>query len=103
LYLASCIVVNRGLRGLHRLSRLLDMWEKNCAVKGDKMKWVKVFFGSVAGLFALAHCIYFPMLLLRGEHVSSLMGSLGGLLIGAAISIALFRSAFGKKEVKGQR
>ena len=63
------------------------------------MKVVKIFFGLIAGLFALAHCIYLPTLLLQGSHVSQLLGSLAGLCIGGAISLVLFRSAFKKKEV----
>ena len=66
------------------------------------MKVVKIIFGVIAGLFALAHCIYLPTLLLRGAHVSQLLGSLAGLCLGAAISILLFRSAFRKKQVSGQ-
>ena len=58
------------------------------------MKVVKIFFGSLAGLFALAHCIYLPTLIIRGAYISAILGSLGGLLVGAAISIALFKSAF---------
>jgi len=62
------------------------------------MKIVKIFFGSLAGLFALAHCIYLPMLIIRGDYISRILGSLCGLLIGAAISIALFKNAFKKKD-----
>jgi hypothetical protein len=61
------------------------------------MKIVKIFFGILAALFALAHCIYLPMLIIRGDYISRVLGSLCGLLIGAAISIALFKSAFKKK------
>ena len=60
------------------------------------MKIVKIFFGILAALFALAHCIYLPMLIFRGTYISAILGSLGGLLIGAAISIALFKSALKK-------
>ena len=66
------------------------------------MKAVKIFLGLIVGLFALAHCIYLPKLLLQGAHVSQLLGSLAGLCIGGASSIALFRSAFRKKGVGGQ-
>jgi hypothetical protein len=62
------------------------------------MKLVKIFFGSLAGLFALAHCIYLPMLIIHGAYISAILGSLGGLCVGAAISITLFKSAFKKKE-----
>jgi hypothetical protein len=58
------------------------------------MKIVKIFFGILAALFALAHCIYLPTLIIRGAYISAILGSLGGLLVGAAISIALFKSAF---------
>ena len=70
--------------------------------KADKettVKVIKIIFGIIAGLFALAHCIYLPTLLLRGAHPSQLLASFGGLLIGAAISITLFKSAFKKKAV----
>ena len=63
------------------------------------MKVVKIFFGLIAGLFALAHCIYLSRLLLQGSHVSELLGSLAGLCIGGVISLVLFRSAFRKKGV----
>ncbi len=63
------------------------------------MKVVKLFFGILAGLFALAHCIYLPILLFCKAHPSQLMGSFAGLLIGAAISITLFKSAFKKQTV----
>lgn len=60
------------------------------------VKVIKIIFGVLAGLFALAHCIYLPMLIMRSAHISGILGSLSGLLIGAAISIALFKSAFKK-------
>lgn len=55
------------------------------------------WFGVVAGIYALAHCVYLPTLLLRGEHPSAILGSLAGLCIGAAIAYALLRSAFKQK------
>ncbi len=58
------------------------------------MKIVKIIFGVLAGLFALAHCVYFPFLLLSGATLSEAFGSLTGLCIGAAVALALFRSAF---------
>jgi len=61
------------------------------------MKVIKIFFGILAGLFALAHCVRLPMLIIRGAYISIILGSLGGLLVGAAISITLFKSAFKKK------
>jgi len=61
------------------------------------MKVIKIIFGVLAGLFAFAHCIYLPMLIIRRAYISEILGSLSGLLIGAAISIALFKSAFKKK------
>jgi hypothetical protein len=61
------------------------------------MKVIKIVFGILAGLYALAHCIYLPMLIIRGAYISSILGSLVGLLVGAAISIVLFKSAFKKK------
>jgi hypothetical protein len=61
------------------------------------MKAVKICFGVLAGLFALAHCIYLSMLIIRGAYISEVLGSFAGLLIGAAISITLFKSAFKKK------
>jgi hypothetical protein len=60
------------------------------------MKIVKMFFGALAGLFALAHCIYLPMLIIRGAYISRILGSLGGLCVGAMICIVLFKSAFKK-------
>jgi hypothetical protein len=61
------------------------------------MKAVKIFFGLLAGLFAAAHCVYLPILLVRGSHISSVMGSLAGLCIGAGLSVVLFKSAFKKQ------
>ena len=66
------------------------------------MKVIKIFFGLIFGLFALAHCIYLPKLLLQGAYVSQWLGSLAGLCIGGAISITLFRSAFRKKGPTGE-
>ena len=63
------------------------------------MKVVKIIFGVLAGLYALGHCIYLPMLIIRGAYISEYLGSLAGLLVGAAISIVLFKSAFKKKGV----
>jgi hypothetical protein len=60
------------------------------------MKVVKIFFGSIAGLYALAQCFYLLNLLLRQSHISSILGSLSALCVGAALSFALFRSAFPK-------
>ena len=60
------------------------------------MKAVKIFFGVLAGFFALAHCVYLPILMIKGAYISSILGSLSGLLIGAAISIILFKSALRK-------
>jgi len=61
------------------------------------MKVVKVVFGVLAGVFAVAHCFYLPLLLLRGSHISAVLGSLAGLCGGAAISVALFKSASKKQ------
>ena len=66
------------------------------------MKIIKIIFGVLFGLFALAHAIYLPMLIIRGTHISGIMGSLCGLCIGLALSITLFRSAFNKPEDAGQ-
>ena len=63
------------------------------------MKVVKLFFGVITGLFALAHCIYLPILFIQGSHPSELMGSLARLCIVGAISLVLFRSAFKKEGV----
>ncbi len=63
------------------------------------MKFVQIFFGALAGLFALAHCIYLPMLIIRGAYISAILGSLGGLCVGAVICIVLFKSAF--KNIEG--
>ena len=60
------------------------------------MRIVKIIIAVLAGLFALAHCIYLPMLLVREAHPSQVMGSLVGLLIGAAVCISLIKSAFKK-------
>jgi hypothetical protein len=65
------------------------------------MKALKIILGTLAGLFAFAQGVYLPMLVLRGEPFSGIMGSLAGLCIGAALSIALFRSAF--RGPKGRR
>ncbi len=62
------------------------------------MKFVKIFFGILAGLFALMHCIYLPTLIIRGAYISEILGSLAGLCVGAVICIVLFKSAFKKKE-----
>jgi hypothetical protein len=64
------------------------------------MKALKIGIATLAGLFALAHCVYLPILALRGEPIPGMMGSLAGIGIGAAISITLFRSAFA--EPKGR-
>ena len=61
------------------------------------MKIIKIIFAILAGLFALMHCIYCPTLILRGAHPSQILASLSALLLGAAISIVLFKSAFKKK------
>jgi len=61
------------------------------------VKIVKIFFAVLTGLFALAHVFYLPILLTRGSHISSILGSLAGLCIGAALSVALFKSAFKKQ------
>jgi hypothetical protein len=61
------------------------------------MKAIKIFFGFLAGLFAVAHCVYLPILLIRGSNMSSVMGSLAGLCIGAGLSVVLFKSAFKKQ------
>ena len=61
------------------------------------MKVVKILFGALAGLFALAHCIYLPILIIRGDYISAILGSLGGLCVGAVICIVLFKSAFKNK------
>ena len=63
------------------------------------MKIAQIFFGSLAGLFALAHCIYLPLLIIRGAYISAILGSLGGLCVGAVICIVLFKSAF--KNIEG--
>jgi hypothetical protein len=66
------------------------------------MKVVKVVVGTLAGLFALAHCVYLPVLIARGEHPSAWMGSVAGICIGAAVSLLLFRSAFAKPKAGGR-
>lgn len=63
------------------------------------MKAMKIIVGNIAGLFVLAQGIYLSALLLRGAHPSQLLGSFAGLLIGAAISVTLFKSVFKKKPV----
>jgi hypothetical protein len=63
------------------------------------MKIVQIFFGAIAGLFALAHCIYLPLLIIRGAYISAILGSLGGLCVGAVICIVLLKSAF--KNIEG--
>ena len=63
------------------------------------MKIIKIIFGLLAALYALA---LIPKLVLSISHsaaplaFSYTMGSLVGVLIASAISIALFRSAFRK-------
>ena len=66
------------------------------------MKVIKIVFGILAGFFTLAHGIYLPVLIIRGAHISSILGSLCGLLIGAAVSVAFFRSAIEKKPAAHQ-
>ncbi len=61
------------------------------------MKIIKIFFGILAGLFALMHCIYLPTLLIHGAYISAILGSLAGLCIGLVFCIVLFKSAFKKK------
>lgn len=61
------------------------------------MKIIKIFFGVLAALWALA---LIPKLLTWISHsdaplaFSHIMGSVVGILITSAISIVLFRSAF---------
>ena len=66
------------------------------------MKAIKIFFGLLAGLFAVAHCVYLPILLVRGSNMSSVMGSLAGLCIGAGLSVVLFKSAFKKQTANSE-
>jgi hypothetical protein len=60
------------------------------------MKVLKIIVATAAGLFALAHCIDLPLNIMRGEHVSGLMGNVVGICIGAIVSILLFRSALSR-------
>jgi len=61
------------------------------------MKAIKIGFGTLAALWALA---LVPKLLTSLSHTdaplafSHIMGSVFGILIASAISLALFRSAF---------
>jgi hypothetical protein len=61
------------------------------------MKVIKIIFAVLAGLWALA---LIPKLIYGISHTggayafSHIMGSVVGILIASAISIALFRSAF---------
>jgi hypothetical protein len=64
------------------------------------MKIAQIFFGAIAGLFALAHCIYLPLLIIHGAYISAILGSLGGLCIGAVLCIVLFKSAL--KNIEGE-
>ncbi|MEI6075331.1 MAG: hypothetical protein WCS94_07150 [Verrucomicrobiota bacterium] len=63
------------------------------------MKIIKIIFGVVAALCALA---YIPKIISTLSHSdtpftsSRVLGSVAGILIMTAISIALFRSAFKK-------
>jgi hypothetical protein len=43
------------------------------------MKALKIIIATIAGLFAFLHCIYLPMLLVKGANFSETMGSLAGL------------------------
>lgn len=62
------------------------------------MKAIKIFFGVLAGLFALAICVYLRMLIVRNSHILRALVIFAGLYILAAISLTLFKSAFRKKE-----
>ena len=63
------------------------------------MKIIKIIFGVLAALWALA---YIPKILSEVSHSdtpftpSRVLGSVAGILIMTAISIALFRNAFKK-------
>lgn len=67
------------------------------------MKIVKIVFGTLAALWALA---LIPKLLVGVSHTdapfafSHIMGSLVGILIASAISIILFRSAFRRQNLR---
>ena len=62
------------------------------------MKFIKIIFGILAGLCALANCLYLTLFVIRGSHFSSIVVRLLGFLIGVAICIALLKSAFKKKK-----
>jgi hypothetical protein len=63
------------------------------------MKIVKIVFGGLFGLFALAHCIFLPRLIFGDIYMSSIViSNLGGLCIEGAISYALLKSAFKKNK-----
>jgi membrane associated rhomboid family serine protease len=65
------------------------------------MKVIKIFFGILAGLFALMHCIYLPLSIISGAYISVVLAHLGGLCVGAVISITLFKSALKKEDDEG--
>ena len=64
------------------------------------MRLVKILFGLLAGVFALAHLYRIIMFFTAsGDSAyagSRLMGSVAGFLVGIVISLVLFRSARGE-------
>jgi hypothetical protein len=62
------------------------------------MKTIKIIFGILAALWALAYIpkIYAGISQSDTFAFSRIMGSVAGILIASAISISLFRSAFKK-------
>ncbi len=65
------------------------------------MKAIKILFGVLAVLYVMAHLIEIPMAIshVQGElAISWWLGKLTGILIGSAIALALFKSAFRKTE-----
>ena len=58
------------------------------------MKVVKIIVGSLAGIYALAQCVQFILLLSRHSHPSALLGSVSGICLGGALSAWLLKTAF---------
>jgi hypothetical protein len=58
------------------------------------MKAIKIIFGLLAGVYAVAQVIQLIGLLAAGAYISAVMGSMAGVCIGGAISVTLIKSAF---------
>ncbi|MFH0910583.1 MAG: hypothetical protein V1918_03625 [Planctomycetota bacterium] len=65
------------------------------------MKFIKIAFGALAAVYAVSQAIYLVRIVMQGTQSMYLTyhitGAAMGVLLGAALSIILFKSAFPKK------